>query len=127
MYTIGSTRAFAARHFLTGGDWGEENRPHAHQYRIEVEIRGEELDEHGYLVDLTDIDQLLEAQVGRYSGTLLNDLPEFAGKNPSIENLARILARALLPSVGGRRGLRVKVWENDRAWAGYEQNVENDR
>ncbi|HSR10862.1 MAG TPA: 6-carboxytetrahydropterin synthase [Thermodesulfobacteriota bacterium] len=127
MYTIGSTRAFAARHFLTGGDWGEENRPHTHQYRIEVEVRGEELDAHGYLVDLTTIDRLLEDQAGRYSGALLNDLPEFAGKNPSIENLATILARALLPSVVGKgiAGIRVKLWENDQAWAAYEQSVED--
>ena len=30
MYKVAVTREFIANHFLIGGDWGDENKPHAH-------------------------------------------------------------------------------------------------
>ena len=35
MYTLAVKRDFIAQHFLVGGDWGEENENHAHQYKTE--------------------------------------------------------------------------------------------
>ena len=39
-YSVGVLRDFIASHFLVGGDWGRENQPHAHQYRLEVVFTG---------------------------------------------------------------------------------------
>jgi 6-pyruvoyltetrahydropterin/6-carboxytetrahydropterin synthase len=50
MYTLSVRREFRAEHFLIGGDWGAENQPHVHAYRLEVELEGERLDAHGYLL-----------------------------------------------------------------------------
>ncbi len=36
MYSLGVAREFTARHFLIGGDWGEENVEHSHHYRMEL-------------------------------------------------------------------------------------------
>ncbi len=91
MYRLCFQRDFTARHFLVGGDWGPENRPHAHDYRLEWELRAPDLDRHGYLVDLLDVERALGAVLARYEGALLNDLPEFAGQNPSLERFARAL------------------------------------
>ena len=49
MYRLCFTRTFTARHALIGGDWGPENDVHPHDYRIEWELRGRDLDRHGYL------------------------------------------------------------------------------
>lgn len=125
MFTLAVERDFEAQHFLVGGDWGEENRPHTHQYRIEVQISGERLNEHGYLADLVDFGGMLDKEVPKYKNTLLNSLSEFTGQNPSIEILAKTLSDSLVGALKGKGNIsavRVKVWENRIAWASYEVN-----
>lgn len=125
MYALSVRRDFRAEHFLIGGDWGVENEPHAHPYRLEVELHGEALDAHGYLLDIVDLEARLEAILERYAGRRLNDLPEFAGLNPSLEHFARIVCETLasgMPASNLRRIL-VRLWENDVAWASYERTV----
>jgi 6-pyruvoyltetrahydropterin/6-carboxytetrahydropterin synthase len=125
MYALSVRRDFQAEHFLIGGDWGAENQPHAHEYRLEVELEGERLDSNGYLLDLVDLEAQLAATVARYAGRRLNDLTEFVGLNPSLEHFARIVCQAL--AVGNTapnvRRIRVRLWENEIAWASYEQAV----
>jgi len=86
MYTVAVKRDFVAQHFLIGGDWGAENTLHSHHYAIEVQLEGDRLDRHGYLVDIVEIEQALNALVAHYRDHTLNELPEFAGLNPSIEH-----------------------------------------
>ncbi len=125
MYTLAVGREFEARHFLVGGDWGEENRPHAHQYRVEAQISGERLNEHGYLADLVDFGAMLDQEVAKYNDSLLNSLSDFSGQNPSIELLAKTFADSLAGAFQGKGqvcAVRVKVWENRIAWASYQVN-----
>ena len=78
MYTVAVKRDFVAQHFLIGGDWGPENEWHSHHYALELQLSGPTLDQHGYLVDIVDIEANLEALVAYYKDKTLNDLPEFA-------------------------------------------------
>ena len=122
MYTTAVKRNFVAQHYLIGGDWGAENEKHSHHYQVEVQLLGETLDQHGYLVDIVDINQALDRLVDGLRDQTLNDLPEFAGLNPSIEHLARLLGesfsrRLQAPNISK---VRVQVWENDIAWSAYE-------
>jgi 6-pyruvoyltetrahydropterin/6-carboxytetrahydropterin synthase len=122
MYTLAVTRDFVARHFLVGGDWGEENELHSHHYRVEVQVAGQDLDQHGYLVDIVALEAHLLELVAYYRDRTLNELPEFAGLNPSIENLARLLGQDLIGRIKEPiRALTVKIWENDIAWAAYRE------
>ena len=118
-YTVGLLRAFVAEHRLVGGDWGKENDRHSHPYRLEVVFEGDALDEHGYLIDISVVEPRLDALCDRYRGQMLNDLPEFAGKNPGIEQFASILAERLTDGLAsGQVGaVTVKVWESDTAFA----------
>jgi len=121
-YTLAVQRDFEARHYLVGGDWGVENELHAHRYRVEVQLEGKTLDEHGYLVDIVDLEAHLEDLVAYYRDQILNDLPEFVGLNPSIEHFAHILCQEIL----SRRkeplsAVTVRIWENDVAWAAYRE------
>ena len=122
MYTLAVRREFIARHFLIGGDWGPENQPNSHHYVLELQLAGKELDKHGFLVDIVEVDRHLDALVAYYKDRMLNELPEFTGLNPSLEHFARILCKTLeahLPAAG--IGLvRVQLWENESAWAAFE-------
>ncbi len=121
MYTVAVKRDFVAQHFLIGGDWGAENEWHSHHYQVEVQLWGETLDQHGYLVDIVDIETNLEALVAHYRDKTLNELPEFAGLNPSIEHFSRIFCRALAERIQAPNlsAITLKIWENEIAWASY--------
>jgi 6-pyruvoyltetrahydropterin/6-carboxytetrahydropterin synthase len=121
MYTVAVKRDFIAQHYLIGGDWGAENELHSHHYQIELQLHGENLDQHGYLVDILAIEQALEALIGRYRDQTLNDLPEFEGLNPSLEHFSRILSQTLAAHIQAETvtALTVKLWENEIAWASY--------
>jgi len=123
MYTVAVQREFSARHMLIGGDWGPENEPHAHNYVVEARLYGKKLDRHGFLFDICEVETHLDRLVDYFRDTTLNDLPEFNGLNPSIENFARILCRALGTRIGtaGLSALGLKIWENKAAWAEYRE------
>ena len=125
MYTVAVTRDFIAQHFLIGGDWGAENERHSHHYRVEVQLEGGGLNQHGYLVDIVDIETHLEALVARYRDKTLNDVPEFEGLNPSIEHFARIFCQALsdLIRAPNLQAVTIKMWENEIAWASYYEDL----
>jgi 6-pyruvoyltetrahydropterin/6-carboxytetrahydropterin synthase len=132
MYTVAVKRDFIARHYLIGGDWGAENQLHAHHYQVELQLEGSRLDQHGYLADIVDIERHLDALVNRYRDQILNDLPEFGPPetgaqplNPSIEHFARILCQALADRIQAPNlsALRVKLWENQIAWASFRKKL----
>ncbi|MEJ2730269.1 MAG: 6-carboxytetrahydropterin synthase [Deltaproteobacteria bacterium] len=125
MYAVAVQRDFIASHFLTGGDWGPENEAHAHHYIVEVRLNGPELDHHGYLVDICELETVLEGLVEHYRNKMLNQLGEFDGLNPSLEHLARIFSDLILKKIQIRNltSIAVKIWENDIAWAAYTKEL----
>jgi len=125
MYSVAVQRDFIANHFLTGGDWGPENEAHAHHYVVEVRVNGPQLDQHGYLVDICEIESVLEERVNRYRDQMLNQLAEFDGLNPSLEQFARIISDSILQKIQipNMTSTTVKIWENDIAWAAYTKDL----
>lgn len=125
IYRVAVRRHFEAWHFLIGGDWGSENRLHEHPYEVEVVLEGTRLNEHGYLVDITAIEAALDATLARIEGNTLNELPEFAGLNPSIERLAELFCGAVLGELSGPAlsAVSVRVFESGNAWASCRREL----
>jgi 6-pyruvoyltetrahydropterin/6-carboxytetrahydropterin synthase len=121
MYALAIRRDFIARHYLIGGDWGPENYPNSHHYVLELQLEGAELDSHGYLVDIVEVESALGALVTHYAERMLNELPEFKDLNPSLEHFARIIATAMSERITAANitSIKVVLWENDSAWASY--------
>lgn len=122
-YSVAVQRDFVARHFLFGGDWGAENELHSHHYRVEVQLEGITLDQHGYLVDIVDIEAGLDGLVADFRDKSLNDRPEFQGLNPSIEHLSRIFCDRMSQRIQATNitSVTVKIWENEIAWASFRR------
>lgn len=121
MYQLMVRRDFVAQHYLTVPDCGPENEWHSHHFDVEVRLTGSKLNENGYLVDIVEVEDQLNALVDRYEDSTLNDLPEFEGLNPSVEHFARILCTSLSESfdTSPLESLTVRIWEDDQAWASY--------
>jgi 6-pyruvoyltetrahydropterin/6-carboxytetrahydropterin synthase len=125
MYSLGVRRLFTARHYLIGGDWGEENIEHPHHYRLELVLEAETLDRHGFLVDIVEAEGHLDEVVAGFQGKVLNRLAAFAGLNPSIERLANVLHAAFRERFAHLRlaALAVTIWEDDIAWTSYRESL----
>ena len=122
MYTLAVRRNFISRHFLIGGDWGLENEPNSHRYILELRLMGDQLNQHGFLCDIVDVERHLDEIVAYYRDQMLNDRPEFKGLNPSIEHFARILADSLNKGIQASNltAMEVVLWEDDSAWTSYK-------
>ena len=123
MYTVAVTQGLIAQHYLIGGDWGPENQLNSHHFRVEIMLEGSALDQHGFLVDIVAIKAALAEVVARYSDVTLNDLLEFEGLNPSIENFVRILSEFIEQRIptATLTAMTIKLWEADDAWASYHR------
>lgn len=125
MYTLCLKKDFSARHYLIGGDWGDENNPHAHDYKLELRLSAAELDQHEYLVDLVDVETHVEDVIAGYRDSMLNDAKSFAGRNPSLELFARILWDDFHSRLKKYQlsGMVVRLWEHDSAWAQWSGQI----
>lgn len=121
MYELMVRRSFVAQHYLTVPDCGSENEWHSHHFEVELIFQGDDLSDHGYLVDITRVEEILDDLVARYRDTTLNDLPEFDGLNPSVEHFSRIFCVSVQDRLDSDHvdRLKVKMWEDDHAWASY--------
>ncbi len=121
MYSLGVRREFSARHYLVGGDWGDENIEHSHRYRMELVLEAKSLDRHGFLVDIVEVERHLGEVAAEFQGKTLNTLAAFAGINPSIERLATFIHDAFRERLAHVRleALTVIIWEDDIAWTSY--------
>jgi 6-pyruvoyltetrahydropterin/6-carboxytetrahydropterin synthase len=68
------------------------------------------------------VEKHLNKVIGIYNEQMLNERPEFADLNPSIEHFARILATSLSERIKAENVSSVKVvlWENETAWAAFQ-------
>lgn len=122
MYYVTVRTEFAAAHALRGYRGKCENL-HGHNFKVEVTLKGRELDRCGMLVDFADVKARLNELVGALDHQNLNELEPFASMaNPSAENIAKHLhdgIAKLLPA--GVRVDAVSVFETDRCSATYRE------
>ena len=119
-------KEFSAKHYLIGGDWGKENKPHFHNYTLELELSGHNLDENNFLADIVPVESVLASVMKGYKNHLLNELPEFDGKNPSLELFSQVLCERFCrdftsPFVDS---ITVRLWESRKAWSSYTRNCQ---
>jgi len=112
---------FAAAHRLREYD-GNCERLHGHNWRIDVVLRGEALNELGMLVDFRDAKRLIEDATARFDHRYLNDLEPFRDVNPTTENIARTVFDAVAAGLPeGITVARVTAWESDHCGASYSR------
>ena len=96
---------------------------------MEVILEALQLDRHGYIVDIVDLETNLEELVGYFKDQTLNELAEFKGLNPSIEHFCRIFLEAVAGKIKATNlnALTVKIWENEIAWTSYRKKFQAER
>lgn len=123
MYELRVRSGFAAAHQLRGYQGSCENL-HGHNWKVEVVVRVEELDEIGIGLDFRQIAQVTRDLLSTLDHRNLNEVEPFTKSNPTSENLARWL----YPELGrrlNRPGIqvsRVTVMETEDYAASYYED-----
>ncbi len=115
---------FAASHYYHNPDlspeenlrlFGKCNNPHGHghNYLLEVTVKGEVDPRSGFVVDLKELKQVLHSEVlDAMDHRFLNkEVPEFATRIPTTENIAIAVWERLKPRLHRAQLHRVRVYE----------------
>jgi len=98
---------------------------HGHDYRLEITVRGVPNPITGMVMNLTELDTLVQAEVLRHLDHkhLNEETPPFDHIPPTSENLVAFIVEQLTPHLQGNARLyRVRLWETPRSY--FEWQVE---
>ncbi len=114
MYDIFIKTHFAGAHHLRDYP-GDCEKPHGHNWKVDVTVRAIELDQCGMGIDFKVLKKTVKEVIDKLDHNDLNTLPAFQEKNPSSEHIAEFIfaeVKALLSS--DRYSLySVRVMETD--------------
>jgi 6-pyruvoyltetrahydropterin/6-carboxytetrahydropterin synthase len=103
--------------------FGKCNNPlgHGHNYTVEATVSGTVNPTTGMVLDLKELKVLLEQEVIQLMDhKLLNkEVPAFAEKNPTTENIAVEIWNLLAPKLTHGELHRIRVYENPDLFADY--------
>lgn len=117
MFEISTLTSFSASHQLKLYD-GSLEPLHGHNWKVKVTVGAAKLDGIGVVMDFHELERLVDRIVGPMHNQHLNEVEAFRSVNPSAENVALHMAKALqLP--GDVRLISVEVWETDGCSAVY--------
>lgn len=120
MYELKVITHFAAAHQLKESKGPCEDL-HGHNWKIEVCVISETLDDVGLAIDFGVLKRHVNGVVATLDHKFLNDLEAFKHQNPSSENIARFIADQLAMSLNDQevKISRVTAWESETACATY--------
>ena len=122
MYEVMIQEEFSAAHALRGYRGKCENL-HGHNWKVEVYVRGAQLDEIGMLVDFKDLKEATRGVMTYLDHLNLNELKPFDNElNPSSEHLAGFILHKVAERINSDRVkvYKVRVWETPSTCATYE-------
>jgi len=121
MYRLSVQEWFSSAHQLKGYR-GKCEAVHGHNWKVEVEVEGERLNDIGLLIDFSELKRIVREIIGPMDHVLLNEVDAFMPQNPSSENIARYIYKELATRLpAGVRPRSVTVWESEKARATYDE------
>jgi 6-pyruvoyltetrahydropterin/6-carboxytetrahydropterin synthase len=120
MFEVAYETTFCSTHRLTRD--GEPLEPvHGHDWRVEAVASGPALDGIGVVIDFEHLKRAVGEVAARFHYADMNAHPDFAGKSPSAEEVAKYFFDEVRKGLGtdGRLLRRVRVWEAPGCSATY--------
>lgn len=128
MFSLGVSDFVMIAHSLAGEFFGPAQRMHGATLTVEVELRCPELDEHGVVVDIGLMRQLLRSVLEPLDYRNLDDHPAFPPRGSTTERIAQYIGKELAAGLRAALGeaapkaasLRTLVRESPVAWVAFE-------
>ena len=121
MFELKVVTHFAAAHQLKMVAEKCENL-HGHNWKIEIRVAGETLNDAGVLMDFGEIKQHVSEIMTKLDHKFLNELDYFDDSNqPSSENIAKYIAESLQTTINDPavKVTSVTAWESEDSCATY--------
>jgi len=127
MYEIKIEDRFSGAHLIRNYH-GKCEALHGHNWKVEVLVASESLDEGGMVLDFKILKESTRRVLETLDHKYLNELPDFLEVNPSSENIARYVFDRLNPLLKGHKVVLKKVtaWESETACASYSEDRSHD-
>jgi len=124
MYAVKVQSHFSSAHNLRGYR-GRCEKLHGHNWRVEVEIRSDKLNNIGMVCDFKEIKKKLHKILKDLDHVYLNKLPYFKKHNPTSEKIAEFIYYRLKKSIPSKDLIlgKVSVWETDTSCAVFGEDV----
>ena len=125
MYQVGTAIEFPAQHIMPGMD-GPEGQLHEHQYRLEVLVERENLDDQGMVCDLDVLDAALQRIDDRLRDQNLEIIRPPDAEAVTVEVFARWAHQTLAAELAGSGAdrLSVRMYENADAFGGFSDPLD---
>jgi len=90
---------------------------HGHNWKVEVEVCGNKLDNIGMVIDFKEIRNKTNDVVNKLDHRFLNDLESFKEINPTAENIAKYIYTELSIILNKKQieVKSIKLWETDKS------------
>ena len=119
MYELSIETQFAAAHQLRGYKGKCENM-HGHNWRVQVSISSEKLNDIGIVMDFHDLKKETNEAILSLDHSYLNEVFPFTEINPSSENIAKWIFESLKKRLENSVKVNsVTVWESENSSATY--------
>lgn len=119
MYELIVETDFAAAHSLRGYQ-GKCESLHGHNWKVQVVLSAEGLDNLGMVLDFKDVKGTVGEILEAFDHKNLNDLTYFKDDNPTTENVSKALYAELSKKLPKEVSVRkVTTWESDSCGASY--------
>ena len=119
MFCLSVETRFWASHQLKLPD-GSKEPAHQHNWVVRADVRTDDLDSMGLVMDFRDLKSALEAVVSEFDNQQLDQLDYFARNNASAENVAKYVYDKLGPQLPDAVRLDcVSVGEETGCWAKF--------
>ena len=120
IYTLTTFVEFSSAHVLNGHE-GPCKRMHGHNWKVEVEVSGDKLDNIGMVIDFKKIRHMTNEVVDELDHRFLNDLTAFKKVNPTAENIAEYIHIELTKLINNDKIVvkSIKLWETDKSAVTY--------
>lgn len=117
---VGLSRSVRAFHIMPGMP-GPEGQLHDHDYRIDIVVEREQLDDRGMVCDLDLLEESLTKLTSQVEDRNLEEIRPAEAEAVTVEVFARWVHDSLAPTVAAAGGatLAVRVWETPVAFGGY--------
>lgn len=123
MFELMVDTTFAAAHRLRGYK-GKCEQMHGHNWKVQVHVVAEKLNDIDIAIDFHDLKELLDEVITPLDHSFLNDIFPFTEKNPSSENIAKWIYDTLNKKLSDEhvQVSAVTVWESETTAATYYEN-----
>ena len=125
MYEVGLSKSFTAWHVMPDIP-GPESTRHQHEYKLDVVVSRQELDEREMVVDIDVLQKVLDQVVGDIADQDLERILPPEGAAVTVEYLAKWAFDQISPEIaaGGADELAVRAWESPDAFGGYFDRID---